>query len=82
MNFLKIDSLGAVKNNEIWFVFDTKVIKNVCLATFWRFVFDEILHSIDFLDLFDSSEFLYMWLFFNFLRFLIMLDDYRINDMI
>jgi hypothetical protein len=52
-----IDSLGAVKNNEIWFVFDVMSSKNVCLATFWRFVFDKFLYLIEFLDLLDSLGF-------------------------
>ena len=72
--------MGAVKNDEIWF-FDAMSLKNVCLATFWRFIFDEILYLIEFLDLLDSLGFLYMWLYLI-LRFLVMLDDYRINDMI
>lgn len=48
--------MGAVKNDEIWF-FDAMSLKNVCLATFWRFIFDEILYLIEFLDLLDSLGF-------------------------
>jgi len=53
---LKSDLIGAVKNNEIGF-FDAMSSKIVCLATFWRFVFDEILYLIEFLDLLDSLSF-------------------------
>ena len=52
-----IDSLGAVKNNEILVCFWCNVIKNVCLATFWRFIFDKFLYLIEFLDLLDSLSF-------------------------